>query len=811
MWNKETWFIKYKGTEIPKVVENLNSFSNTENKSKKDNWFIEYKEKNYEYKIDNNKYKEYLKQKENAINLSENLSKEEKDTVLLLISKTEDILDDIKLNNIKNPELKQNFLTYYKVLDNNLNLLLDDNKQNDNLPLLEKSFNKFVNYFTKFAKENSWNFNKIQWFIYWVWEGVKNTWEFISEEVQEIIEFFSSFENISKIPGLLLKIVENYKEIFELLSDQAKSSFESLIRNFESLNDLNNKNQISDKLYTFKSTSLWISIIWITLYSIIPVTKFKYIKSVDELDEIVNKLVEKWSKKLKLEKGVDKATKTTVYKRLSENFPLLWVNRLQKWDDVYNISFWWIKHINDIYWQKTTDEVLDFIKKEIKTWVDAWNRIVRENYKNLTFTLNNKNIQDILWDNKKEFIKKVLEKNMNHLKTKVDWDYYTFEQKVLDNLFIWIWKSKVKWWKDQDKLNAFYQSEISARHEQTDIVKGIEYSKERIESMAKKAIDLEKKIMDKFSWKTYLNNGEYMQVIIENHNWNKIINTDLLKRIRKWRSIWDNRELKEMVDEYIKTLNNGFDFIAPYINAKKDMKVAKQIEKEIQKWEFDIDHYVKDFKWTLAKWVFEAFIKSKTWSLYFIDIKDMWIMNLADFRKFAKQVNEKWADNVDLTETWKSVTETFKKFVNELKKEHPNLKIALWWDEIYIYDENYIDISSSISKNLENNWIKWRITQHHWQIDANTIKNLDINTVIIKKVEESIESQFPKMKKYIPNIEMSNTIKIENPDKLDIKIDNAKISKLKENESTIVWTVDQKPIKANYKSKDLLELTVLEK
>lgn len=313
--------------------------------------------------METKKYEDYLNKKEQEIKNKEGLSEKEKQQVLLVIKKTEDIIDDINLNEIKDPILKQNFLQYFSILDKNLDLFLDDNKKNDNLPSLEYSFNKFSKSFSKYSQKYNWNIDKLEWYILWVKEGIKKAWEFVYEDIKAIIEFLTSWENISKLPSLIWNILNNFDKILESLWEETKKELNNLKLNFQSLNELSDNHKISDKLYNYKSSSIWISMVLILAYEFIPISKIKTIKSIDELDTLIKEWIEKWAKKIKLKKDIDKSI---VYKKLSDNFPLLWVNRLKKWDVIYNLSFWWIKKINDTYWQKTTDEILHLIKEEIK-------------------------------------------------------------------------------------------------------------------------------------------------------------------------------------------------------------------------------------------------------------------------------------------------------------------------------------------------------------------------------------------------------------------------------------------------------------
>ncbi len=746
-----------------------------------------------------------LDEKQEKLQSNETLSEKEKDKVLLLISKTEDILDDIKLNEIENEKVKKNFLSYYKVLNNNIDLLLDDNKQNNNIDWLEKSFDTFANSFSVYANKYDWFLNESIWFTLWVKEWIKDVWIYVKEEIEALIEFFSDIENLKKIPDIIEHIFNNFEQIASKMSDEVKLFFEEIITNFQSLNKLKEKDQISEKLYTFKNTNISIIAIWLIAYEFLPLSKLKTIKTVEELDNIMFESIKKWNKKVKIDDWVDKKILSD---KLVENFPLIWVSRLEKWNIVYNMSFWGIKDINDRYWQKVTDEVIDLIKDKIRNWRNKWDRIVRDNYKHITF-ITNKELTTILWNKKWELIKQVLEENRNHLISKVNWDYDLFEKKVINSLYLWIWKSKVKWWTDKDRLNAFYEAEISSRHWQNETVKWIEFSKENIKEISHNILKIESNIIEKYKHKEVTIDWKKYKTIIESLDWENTINPILLRYARKGKKIknlnWNEiPELNNELNKYIENLNNWFDFISPYTSFDNDMKIARKIDREIKDWNINIQHFVNTYKWTLSKWFFERFVNWKKWSLYFIDIKDMWIMNLMDFRKIAKEVNEKWIENIDLTSSWKAVTESFIEFVDKLKKEHKNVKVAIWWDEIYIYDESKIDIWDDISLTLKQQWLKWRLTMHHGDITNKTIEMLDKNTFIIKKFEKEVESLF----KDTPNIKLTNHIDIEDTEKLNIILDDNYIKLLKNWEKQIVWTVNWKKIQAKMNN-NLIRLTIL--
>ena len=432
-------------------------------------------------------------------------------------------------------------------------------------------------------------------------------------------------------------------------------------------------------------------------------------------------------------------------------------------------------------------------------------RVIRQNYKHLTIDLINKENINLWWKNTSKIITHIIEGNKELFKSKLWKQFNDFEKTVSERIKLWVWTSEVKWDTLKDKLNTFHQAEISARWWDWHNLEISKYNPEKIQKLSEKVFKTEKEILNKYKNKEFFYNWRNYKVIVNNIEWDKpIINPILLRFSRKDKLVkdanWNNmKELNNLTKSYISNLNNWFDFIAPYINLQQDIKFTKQLNKQIRDWEIDMSAFLKDFKWNIPKDLFLKNIVWKKWTAYFIDVKDMWILNLQDFKNLAKQVQEKWIENIDLTTAWKKVTEQFILFVKNLKKGHPDLEIALWWDEIYIYSKKSINIENSISQNLDRVWFNGRISKYKWKIWKTTIWYLDKSTWIIKEVEAPIEYYFTKMNVKIPNISLESikwldlSKDIENM-QINININENNIKNIINWEKTLVWEFEWKQI-----------------
>ena len=546
--------------------------------------------------------------------------------------------------------------------------------------------------------------------------------------------------------------------------------------------------------------------------------KIKGIKKIEvsdysQLHDVIKKSVSN-SKKWKI--IIKNNIKKDVYQNLTRNVPLLSIERLSPNSKIYNITFTWgIKKLNDKYGQSNTDLIIKKIQDYFIN-LNKWNRVVRRNYKHLTIdTLFHKSLN--LWlSNSTEVVKHVIKENRNVLKNiylenkkkdkvkNLKDDFDEFVRDAIENIKIWVGSAEVKWNDLKSKLNAFYQAEISARLNKSNKLEIAEYDAKKIEFLAKISLKLENEIISKYEWKEFIYAWKNYKIITITPEGQKIINPVLIRLVRKDRKLVDingmpMNELYMSVKKYIDSLNSWFDFIAPYVDLKKEIKFAKKLNKQIRFWSVDIEHFLKDFKWSLPKELFLDYVDWKKWVAYFVDIKDMGILNLIDFRRLAEEVVKKWVENVDLTSSWKAVTEKFISFVRNLKKEYPDLKIALWWDEIYIFSEKLDNLDELISFELHKSTLTWRISKYEWKVWKNTFLNLDKATSIIKQVEDPIEYYFSKLWESIPNIIMEKINWLDlskRVDEMDINlnIDQNKIKKILDWKKVFLWECEWKEL-----------------
>lgn len=377
------------------------------------------------------------------------------------------------------------------------------------------------------------------------------------------------------------------------------------------------------------------------------------IEKIDEFESI------NWTKVKKIDisefNNIEhKYLKEKIYTIVWNNFPLLEVSRLTEWSKVVDITFLWIKTLND----NISKEFVDLFNNSLKSylhknfyknsWINPHWRIVRDNYKHMTFSMNSSNdiSNTIFWNIKNktkllEFIFDNLDKNKLNLalrEAKVK-DLESVKNILLNEFDFWIWTTIVKKsnnWNEislSDKLESFYKAEISSRNkvDLSNLWDNLEFNFENIISFAKEALNQEKDIINKYNWKKFIFNSTEFDVIV---NWK--INSILLRYVRKWEDIWD-KDLKLLVGNYINSLNDWFDFIAPFVE-KTQLEDIWKIETQIERWIIDIDLLKNTYKNTLSVNALKLESKWKEWLRVFIDIVDMWIMNLNDFRKLASRI-----------------------------------------------------------------------------------------------------------------------------------------------------------------------------
>ncbi len=490
--------------------------------------------------------------------------------------------------------------------------------------------------------------------------------------------------------------------------------------------------------------------------------------------------------------------------KIERQSPILSILRLQENSAVLWIIFKNIKQANDKLWQRTVDIFLNKVQDIIyKNFSEKYpnERLVKKDYKNMIFNVRNEDwkkaskeifgndpyliLEEALQSMQvKKYAKMIAYKkhllkmykkwqiNINHWKksfeefvekeinteldiNKIFWinakeiDISEELQNIKDTLLkidVGIWSSSVKssYW--EEKVQAIRKIEIASKNSSGELV---EYDKNIVENNVRLALDAEKEIIEKYNNKTFKIKNDEFPVIIKDK-----INPTLLRFVRKWKEIED-KELSYLVENYINWLNNWLDFIFP--TADNPQTAIKNAEWQIKL----IDAYIEwkipylpdmltryNYKWTLTKECFLEELEWQNWLSVFVDIKDMWILNLLDFREIAGKFFENPKEK-ELLKSWKSVTERFFYLVEEIKREfkelNTDLQISLGWDEIYIFVKDNSNLSeekiiNTIKDKLAMKWMEWRITYDKlngsWQ---NTYEHLDMSTLIIKQLEENID------------------------------------------------------------------------
>lgn len=504
--------------------------------------------------------------------------------------------------------------------------------------------------------------------------------------------------------------------------------------------------------------------------------------SKDDFLKIVNKLKEEnvWITKIDIsqikdEKKASEARKL-LSETLSENFPALSIERLIPWQRVVDISFSWWKHLNDYVSKEFCDLLVAKFKDRVKwnvkkAWTPPNHREVRSDYKHhtVTFDVNEDFTKMLFWGNtdRKEFTKEILAdisdnelreifeiikkdpestKKLNHLwlnpNSSTTEIRNAISKEVEWNFDFWIWTSVVDWEKFEDKSRAFYEAETSAKRWIEDwSIKAKEFSFDRVKDFAEKALSIEDDLVKNYKDQFVQIWWNFFKVIVTDHKtWEAIINPILLRHIRK---DWEigSKELQALVKQYIWALNEWFDFISPIVRWVE--KNTAELDKSIREWVVDVKDLTHNNKWTYTKKALQMEIEGKPWTRAFVDIVDMWIMNLMDFRELAKKVR-KWeiteSKMMELLEAWWSVTQTFQKFVKWLEEHW--IKISLGWDEWFMYSEKLSpdELSKIIAEELDKAWLRWRVTFSTETKDSKKIFDwLDSSTWQIKPIEQFVE------------------------------------------------------------------------
>lgn len=498
---------------------------------------------------------------------------------------------------------------------------------------------------------------------------------------------------------------------------------------------------------------------------------------------------------------VDETTKHELkwklYEIIWKNHPLLEVSRLIPWQKIVDVNFMWVKYINDHVWKEFVDLFTDAFKKElhknfskVSKGEEHW-RVIREDYKHMTFSMENDLdiAKKIFWNktDKKELFRKVFNNlDPNEIEKSLEWwkkEWLTkskewmseLESILLENFDIWVWSSNVRKATNEtdeisvkEKLDTFYKAEIASKTPANlkNLWDEISYNFNKIKKISKNIIKVENEIVKKYKWEKFETGWTSYDVVVD---WK--INPILLRYARKWENIntkldtseiiIQNHSLQAKVNQYISDLNKWFDFISPVWNSEDFLKI-NELNNEINELKINPDAILNNYKWTLTKNSLDALTTWKEGIRVFIDIVDMWIMNLTDFRdlawkivgwkeiKWKKGINWKTITQIkedkidDLLDAGNTATNKFRALISNLKSDYPDVQLSLWWDEVFLFipwktQNETNDIIKNISSRLEQQNLKWRITSNFnkekWNFDY-----LDWLTDINKLFEKSIES-----------------------------------------------------------------------
>ncbi len=493
---------------------------------------------------------------------------------------------------------------------------------------------------------------------------------------------------------------------------------------------------------------------------------------------------------------------------ITNNFPLVQISRLVSWEKLMNINISGIKQINDTLWQEFCDEIIftfkDIIKNQFEksnTWKYYKWRIVKNDYKNITFVTNSKKpLQLIFWRIRtkneilEEILKKMHEKILKNAQNIIraqqkKWEIIIISEQhfeelvakkvnntkkiVLQNFDFWVWESIIPTNSDDImKLDTIRKAEISSRvwweKERLIILK--EFNKTEIIESISIALESERAIIEKFKWQKFM--FEWIQYnIVHNNNGILSLSTELLRYMRKYDQKIQPEELVIMTKKYITHINRALDFISPVkweftLNNSEFLK-AKIMNDQIKTWVIDTSSLIESFKWWVNKIAFFTIIQKQFWTKIFIDIKDMWIDNLVDFNLRAKQILKLQEDfkigKIDVKtceekqtqlflEAGKSVSDKFIEIQKRIIKTYPDAIISFWWDEIYLFIPkkkvlSMEEIQSSVTNIFHSSNQKARIvidTVQETTQSKEKYSHLEKLTKLNKIIEETIEKQFTK-------------------------------------------------------------------
>ncbi len=514
--------------------------------------------------------------------------------------------------------------------------------------------------------------------------------------------------------------------------------------------------------------------------------------------ELIKFLVESKVKQLDIS-DLSHDQKARINHVLTQNFPLVEVYRLVSGDSLHTINTAWTKQINEVAGQEFMDKLSDKFKEILRQNIQKnddkthQTRTVQDNYKVSAFVSKDKNFMQRLftWENKDDIIEKVIssleveiiqnarkiiEKQIEEWKIHISINSSEFDKLVADKAleteqtirkyFDFSYSVEVIPESSDPiaRLDTMRKWEISSKPlERT--VEIIQKTYDEVENMRnlRQVFELEAEIIEEFNWQQFHFRWNPYNIVF-NNSWEYWISTELLKYVRKYPEEIEPWSLVSKIKQYFWLLNNSLDYISPIrwkIDAKSEEFVrAREINERFHNWVVDIKDLLETNKWWLTK---QAFLETITWKkghLFSIDIKDMWIENILDFRNLARKLIaledefNSWRITKEVCESrkallyqeaWKAVTDKFIKFQEKIKKKYKEAVYRIGWDEIELFIPNWSETLSQITWNLsdmlESSNLKSRMVSYSfdWTTDVKTAtSNLDKMTKVSKLLEEEI-------------------------------------------------------------------------
>lgn len=485
--------------------------------------------------------------------------------------------------------------------------------------------------------------------------------------------------------------------------------------------------------------------------------------------------------KLKENKKLTKTEQLQLFWKIEKNNPAFSIfTKLSRWDYFETIIFSWVKELNDNTSQSFTDKViLRFKNYLLKTY--PWVEVVWNDYKN--FTLRTSKNLILSKSSLNILLQKALRIELAN-NTKYNWKVFPGIINVSNK------KWKV-WWNTQEEVLydiAHIRMQLERQSFKTEVLK-----KREIRTFEKnlfsKYFNTKWKSLDYINvgWDEFFvkNNVLYKEFIV---NWVKKTEKtpiflpdwkfciNFITKVRK-KEIPTKMNLyidsKKLIDSYIWR----WEFIAPIIKEKNlspwqmisqhKLNKYQELKSKISNWnltelEVSILEYLSEntYKTALDK---ESFYSKITWpwAIFYIDIKDMWSINIKDFSDKISAWNDSKISTKDIIiKSWEYMTQRFQylfvKLNTILSELYPwnDIFVSIWWDEMMIYVKwasknnlnNSQDFINYLFKSLDSLSLEWRIT--HKYLDDNDlnlwweyiVEELDILTQKTKAIEKRISS-----------------------------------------------------------------------